>query len=80
MADIQKGVITKFVGVMPVVRPYGYGEALSPPLVNAHRACGDNPTCQYNGAKICPVQPLAVGDSVAFAMFEDGTGVVLAKM
>lgn len=77
---VQKGVITQFSDGMPVVRPYGSGDALTPPLVDAHRACGSAPQCAHIDFNGCPLPALKVGDAVAFAMFEDGTGVVLAKM
>lgn len=77
---VQKGVITQFSGGMPVVRPYGSGDALTPPLVDAHRAYGSAPQCAHIDFNGCPLPALKVGDAVAFAMFEDGTGVVLAKM
>ncbi|MEE0433916.1 MAG: hypothetical protein UDB11_00720 [Peptococcaceae bacterium] len=77
---VQKGVITHFTNGMPVVRPYGSGDALTPPLVDGHRACGNAPQCAHIDFNGCPLPALAVGDVVAFAMFEDGTGIVLAKM
>lgn len=77
---VQKGVITQFSGGMPVVRPYGSGDALTPPLVDCHRACGSAPQCAHSTWPGCPMPSLKVGDSVVFAMFEDGTGAVLGKM
>lgn len=77
---VQKGIITQFNGGMPVVRPYGSGDALTPPLIDGHRACGNTPQCAHIDFNGCPLPALKVGDEVAFAMFEDGTGVVLAKM
>lgn len=62
MGYIDKGIVSYFVGLMPVVQPSGTGSALTPPLVNK---CSD---------------VLYVGDTVAFMLFEDGTGVALAKM
>ena len=77
---VQKGVITQFSGGMPVVRPYGSGDALTPPLVDCHRACGSAPQCAHSTWSGCPLPALKVGDVVVFVMFEDGTGAVLAKM
>lgn len=87
MAEIMKGVVVSFAGDLPVVRPYGSESAVSPPLDNQWRPCGDNVQCKcyctdpectpYQG---CPLPALVVGDVVAFAVFDDGTGVVLAKM
>lgn len=67
MAEIQKGVVTQFEGGLPVVRPYGAGDALTPPLINR---CVD--------FSLMRLATLSVGTNVVFAMFEDGTGVVLA--
>lgn len=44
---VQKGIITQFDGGMPVVRPYGAGDALTPPLIDGHRACGSAPQCAH---------------------------------
>lgn len=68
MAEMQKGVITQFVNGMPVVRPFGSGDALTPPLVN--RAVD----WSIPGWAV-----LYAGNIVVFTMFEDGTGVILAK-
>ena len=77
---VQKGVITQFSSGMPVVRPYGSGDALTPPLADCHRACGSSPQCAHSTWSGCPMPALNVGDVVVFAMFEDGTGAVLGKM
>lgn len=84
MADIMKGTVVSFANGKPVARPFGSESAVSPPLDNQWRPCGDNVQCKcsctegsYDG---CPLPSLAVGDVVAFVVFDDGTGVVLAKM
>ena len=69
MAQVQKGVITQFVSGMPVVRPYGSGDALTPPLAN-----------KAVDFSLMTLASLSVGNTVVFAMFEDGSGVVLAKL
>lgn len=65
MAEVQKGVVTQFEYVeqvqCPIVRPFGAGDALTPPLKN-------------NAGQ------LYVGTTVAFVLFEDGTGFVLTTI
>lgn len=87
MAEIMKGIIVSFVGDKIVAQPYNSENAVSPPLDNQWRPCGDNVQCkclctnpECNPYQGCPLPPLVVGDIIAFAVFEDGTGVVLAKM
>lgn len=79
MAQVQKGVVTQFENGLPVVRPFGSGDALTPPLEDRRRACGSSALCTCNGAICCPIGGLSVGDVVTFVVFEDGTGVVLAE-
>lgn len=87
MAEIMKGIVTSFVGTQVVVKPYNSEDTVSPPLDNQWRPCGDNVQCKCNCTdpecnpyQGCPLPALVVGDIVAFAVFEDGTGVVLGKM
>ena len=84
MAEIMKGIVTSFVGDQVAVKPCNSEDTVSPPLDNQWRPCGNNVTCSctcteghYDG---CPLPALKVGDIVAFAVFEDGTGIVLGKM
>lgn len=87
MAEIMKGVVTQFTEGKPVVQPYGSESAVSPPLDNQWRPCGDDVKCKCNCTdpecdpyQGCPLPALKVGDIVAFVVFEDGTGIVLGKM
>lgn len=69
MAEVQKGTVTEVTSnTSAVVRPFGAGSALTPPL----------PVQRALYSEISPA--LAVGDSVAFALFEDGTGLIIDKI
>ena len=80
MAEIKHGIVTQVMagGAQAVIRPYGQGSTVTPPLpvqtlkirIPAFEAHGE--IVQFH-----PV--LAVGDVVAFALFEDGTGLIIDK-
>ena len=71
MAEIKKGIVTQVVGEKAIIRPYGSGSALTPAL----------PVQRINIGGAEYLHPaLIVGDSVAFALFEDGTGIIIDKM
>jgi hypothetical protein len=67
MAEIKKGVVTQVIeGGGAVIRPYGAGSALTPELAGL--------------SFVQPHPTIAVGDSVAFVLFEDGTGFIIDKV
>lgn len=71
MADIKKGIVTQVAGDKAIVRPYGSGAALTPAL----------PVQKINMGGTVYLHPvLIVGDSVAFALFDDGTGIIIDKL
>ncbi len=92
MAEIQKGVVTQVTagGTRAIIRPYGAGAALTPPLpvqqiritrqgFTAHANeynTGDHPALTWTESH----PQLDVGDSVAFVLFEDGTGLIFDKV
>lgn len=85
MAEIKHGVVTQVMagGAQAVIRPYGQGSTVTPPLpvqtlkikIPAFTANRQHP--EMNIVQFHPV--LAVGDVVAFALFEDGTGLIIDK-
>ena len=86
MAEIKNGVVTQVMagGAQAVIRPYGQGSTVTPPLpvqtlkirIPAFEAHGE----QHSEQEIAQLHPvLAVGDVVAFALFEDGTGLIIDK-
>mgnify|MGYP003207701872 CR=1 FL=1 len=86
MAEIKNGVVTQVMagGAQAVIRPYGQGSTVTPPLpvqtlkirIPAFEAHGE----QHSEQEIVQLHPvLAVGDVVAFALFEDGTGLIIDK-
>lgn len=92
MASMQKGVVTQVVsgGEKAIVRPFGAGSALTPelpvqkitvkrPEFQAHANeynTGEHPEMTFQ--VLHPA--LAVGDAVAFVLFEDGTGLIIDKI
>ena len=92
MAEIQKGIVTQVVdgGEKAVIRPFGGGSSLTPPLpvqkvqitrpaFTAHANeynTGEHPELEFE--QLHPV--LSVGDSVAFVLFPDGTGLIFDKV
>ena len=87
MASIEKGVVTQVMGggAQAVLRPYGLGQSVTPPLpvqtlkikIPAFEAHGE----QHPEMEIEQIHPvLAVGDDVAFVLFDDGTGLIIDKV
>ena len=85
MAEVKKGVVTQVTASGAVIRPYGSGSSLTPELpvqkikimVPAFVAHGQNhPAVSFE--QLYPA--LSVGDAVAFALFEDGTGLIIDKV
>ena len=86
MAEIKNGVVTQVMagGAQAGIRPYGQGSTVTPALpvqtlkirIPAFEAHGE----QHSEQEIVQLHPvLAVGDVVAFALFEDGTGLIIDK-
>lgn len=86
MAEIKHGVVTQVMagGAQAVIRPYGQDSTVTPPLpvqtlkikIPAFTAHEE----QHPEQEIVQFHPvLAVGDVVAFALFEDGTGLIIDK-
>lgn len=74
MAEIKHGVVTQITDDFKfVVRPFG-GDAVTPPLQTQeiYVTLGGLETYVYNPWP-------AVGDTVAYVLFDDGWGVLLAK-
>lgn len=77
MAEIKKGIVTQVVGDRAIIRPYGSGDALTPALP-VQRIHINYPDAELSFVQLHP--SLALGDSVAFALFEDGTGIIIDKL
>ncbi len=86
MAEIRNGVVTQILagGAQAVIRPFGLGQSVTPPLpvqnitvkIPAYTAHGE----QHPAQTIQVLHPaLAVGDRVAFVLYEDGTGLIIDK-
>lgn len=83
MAQVLKGVITQVCeGGSAVIRPYGQGSALTPPLpaqkitVNIPPISGGDHT--HGAVAVIVTHPaLDVGKRVVFVLFDDGSGAVL---
>lgn len=92
MAEIKKGTVTQISdgGTKAVIRPFGGGSSLTPPLpvqkISINRPAFTAHQNEYNSGEHSELTfdqdfpILAVGDSVAFVLFEDGTGVILCKV
>lgn len=77
MADMRKGIVTQVTngGATAIIRPYGVGASLTPPLpVQQIKITRPD----QNWTELHP--RLSVGDSVAFVLFEDGTGLIIDKI
>ncbi|NLH01187.1 MAG: hypothetical protein GX488_04675 [Clostridiales bacterium] len=84
MAQVLKGKITQVIGNAAVIRPFGFGAALTPPLpaqsieVKFPSISGTDHT--HPAQTVTVIHPtLAVGNDVVFALFEDGTGIIIAE-
>lgn len=84
MAQVLKGKIIQVLGDTAVIRPFGLGAALTPPLpaqkieVNIPAISGGNHT--HPAQTVTATHPtLLVGADVVFVLFEDGTGVIIAE-
>lgn len=85
MAQVLKGKITQVIGNSAVIRPFGLGTALTPPLpaqkieVNIPAISGGTHT--HPAQTVTVIHPaLAVGCDVVFVLFEDGTGAIIAEV
>ena len=84
MAQLQKGIITQVNGNTAIIRPFGMGTALTPPLP-AQSIDIDIPSSMvgdhtYQAQTITVSHPkLTVGADVVFVLFEDGTGTIVAE-
>lgn len=86
MADtVKKGIVTQVIGDRGVVRAFGMGASLTPPL-KVQKITVEIPAFTAHGeshgaiAVTVPHPRLAVGDTVAFCLFDDGTGLIIDKV
>lgn len=87
MASIEKGVVTQVLGggAQAIIRPYGLGQSVTPPLpvqtLNIKIPAFVAHEEQHPERLIVQFHPvLAVGDDVAFVLFDDGTGLIIDKV
>ena len=76
MADLRQGIVTRITDdLKAVIQPFGSGQALTPPLPMQEIYA------MLWEAEYYLLHPIvAVGDIVVYVLFEDGHGVILAKM
>jgi hypothetical protein len=77
MADVKKGIVTQVTEGGAIIRPYGSGSALTP-VLPVQKIKIEKPEAGLSFEQLHPM--LAVGDPVAFVLFEDGTGIIIDKM
>lgn len=75
MAEIQQGEVVEITTDFKfIVRPFGSGGAVTPPLQT------QEVYVTLGGLETYALHPdVVVGDTVAYALFDDGWGILLAK-
>lgn len=76
MAEIRHGVVAQvLIDGSAIVRPTSAGQSVTPPL-----PCQEG-VVYINGLETYVLFPIiGVGDHVAFVLFEDGSGAILARL